>query len=107
MKTRIDVVTRALRQAGVVGISEAPEANVFQNASDILDGIIAESAFTFTPDTTPDNAFIPLANWLAKEVSPGFGMTDQERARCKLRLFAVLYPDDRPVDLYDTYPVYY
>lgn len=95
MKTRNDLVTRALRQASVVAMDEVPTASEYQNASDVMDGILTEIGQPFTGDTIPDAAFVALANWLAKEVAPGFGMTDQERARAKLRLAASIAVDDR------------
>jgi hypothetical protein len=44
----------------------------------------------------PDEAFIPLANLLAVEISPDFGgALPQSRGSALLRLLSVLRPDDR------------
>ena len=89
MKTLNDVVTRALRRAGITAHDDAPTADQFQVATDILEGIIAETAVPFTSATIPDISFLPLSNWLARE---------------KLRLMATVYVDDRtdlPTDYLD------
>ena len=104
MKTLNDVVTRALRRAGITAHDDAPTADQFQVATDILEGIIEETAVPFTSATIPDISFLPLSNWLARELSPDFEMSDQGRAREKLRLMATVYVDDRtdlPTDYLD------
>lgn len=95
MKTRNDLVTRALRQAGIVAMDETPTASEAQNASDVLDSILAETGYAVSGDAIPDAAFVPLANWLSKEVAPGFSMPDGERARAKMRFAAAVSFDDR------------
>lgn len=99
MKTRLDVINRAMRRIGVKAEDENLTADQFANASEVLDTLLAELAgevtLGFTTDI-PDDLFIPLANLLAAEIAPDYGITPPGRGAALLRVLGVLRADDRP-----------
>lgn len=95
MKTRLDVVTRALRHAGIVAHDEVPGADAAANAGDVLDTLLAEANVGVSSASVPDVSFVALANWLAAEIGPTFAQSDARRAREKLRFMATIVTDDR------------
>lgn len=100
MKTRLDVVTRSLRRLGVAAHDEAPTSDQIDSVGAVYDALLAEilvnAGLTIDPEAVPDEAFIPLANLLAVEISPDFGgALPQSRGSALLRLLSVLRPDDR------------
>lgn len=109
-RTREEIATRALRMIGVVAADEAPTADQSQTALGVLDGIwgelLAEAQPTWDITTgTPPAGFIPMASWLAAELAPEYAMQPpMSRGRAKLRVLAVVRPDDRTEDPCDYDP---
>lgn len=100
MKTRLDVINRAMRRIGVKAEDENLTADQITSVGEVFDMLVArldtEVSLTFTSASVPDEVFIPLANWLAAEVAPDYGVaapTSPERAYSQV--LAVLRPDDR------------
>lgn len=100
-RTREEAATRALRLIGVCASDEPPSADQMASALTMLDSIFAELRGEAQPTWdivtgTPPEAFAPLANWLAAEIAGEYGVpSPMSRARSKLRLLAVVRPDDR------------
>jgi hypothetical protein len=100
MKTRLDVITRALRRIGVAAVDEDPTADQIQSVGSVYDALLEEISSVFgksiPADSVPPEAFIPLANLLAVEVAHDTGASPhQSRGTALIRLLAVLRPDDR------------
>lgn len=99
MKTRLDVLNRAMRRLGIKAEDEALTADQLANVGEVFDSLVDELAeevtFTWTSASVPDEAFIPLANWLAAEVGPDYGVPGGSTGIAKLRVLSVLRPDDR------------
>ena len=100
MKTRLDVVTRALRRLGVAAHDEAPTADQIESVGSVYDALLAEITETagesIANNSVPEMVFIPLANLLAVEIAPDYGTPlPQSRGSAMLRLLAVMRPDDR------------
>lgn len=103
-RTKEEIATRALRLLGVCASDEPPSADQMASALAVLDGIFAELRSEAQPTWdivtgTPPEAVVPLANWLAAELAGEYGVAaPMTRARAKLRLLAVVRPDDRAPD---------
>lgn len=102
MKTRLDIVERALRSLRVLAQDEPPTAEMLAQAGTVLDGIFAEinamrPGVPFDPRTgVPDEALVPLAQLLAAEIAPDYGEPPAvSRARAWLRVRALYVADDR------------
>lgn len=98
-KTRLDVITRALRSVGVVAHDETPDSGIAAEAGSVLDALFAEietaKAVAWDLTTVPDEAFIPLANLLAAEIAPTFQVgTVFSRPVSWMRLMSVIRPND-------------
>lgn len=97
--TRLDVITKALRDIGVLAIDEAPEANDEASVGDVFDAIYAElsnEAITFSSSFIPADLFIGLSQMVAADAAPMYGrQAPVSRARAKLRMNAVMNPDNR------------
>lgn len=98
-KTRLDVITRALRGVAVVPHDETPDHGIAAETGAVLDALFAEieTAKNVSWDLTavPDEAFIPLANLLAAEVAPMFQTVPPfTRPVSWMRLMAVIRPND-------------
>lgn len=107
MKTRLDVINRAMRRIGVKAEDESLTADQITSVGEVFDALVIElgDLATFTSASIPDEAFIPLANLLAVEVAPDYGVSPmQTRGAAYTRLMEVLRPDDRP---YIASPEYY
>lgn len=103
-RTQDEIAARALRLLGVVAADESLTADQATSALAVLEGIWSE-LITETQPTwdivtgTPPEGFVPLANWLAAELAPEYGLAPpMMRGRAKLRLLAVVRPDDRDPD---------
>lgn len=100
-RSQDEIAARALRLLGVVAADESLTADQASNALAVLEGIwselITEAQPTWDIETgTPPEGFVPLANWLAAEMAPEYGVpAPMTRGRAKLRLLAVVRPDDR------------
>lgn len=101
MKTRLDVITRALRTINVCAYDEAPEAAHYDNADEVLQGLFAEvPECPFNLDEVPNESFVPLANWLGAELAGQYGKAGDIK-RSRLRFLATVRRDDRE-DFRDT-----
>lgn len=100
MKTRLDVINRAMRRLGVKAEDENLTADQITSVGEVFDALIAELnnevPLNFTSASVPDRVFIPLANLLAVEVAPDYGIPASSRGAAFARVLAVLRPDDRP-----------
>lgn len=101
MKTRLDVINRAMRRIGVKAEDENLTADQITSVGEVFDALIeelnTEVSLTFTSESVPDEVFIPLANLLAIEVAPDYGVSPMTtRGTAFGRVLAVLRPDDRP-----------
>lgn len=102
--SRETVALRALRMIGVTASDEPATADQMQAAIHVLNAIFAEFRTEAIPTWdvatgTPDEAFMPLASWLAAELAGEYmAAAPMTRARAKLRLLAVVRPDDRVDD---------
>lgn len=101
-KTRLDVISEALRRLQVLASDTDPAADDSSYTGNTLDALFAEIQNTqgitiaWTLDATPDNAFLPLSYLLAVEVAPHFTVQPPEtRATAMGRLRAALITDDR------------
>jgi hypothetical protein len=109
MKTRLDVINRAMRRIGVKAEDENLTADQITSVGEVFDALVeelnTEVALTFTSASVPDEVFIPLANLLAVEVAPDYGVSPlSSRGVAFARVLAVLRPDDRA---YIAEPEYY
>lgn len=100
MKTRLDVLTRALRRLGVAAHDETLTADQIENSGAVYDALLTEIEATtgkiISGNAVEDEIFIPLAQLVAVEVAPEFGIAaPQTKGAAFLRLMAVLRPDDR------------
>lgn len=98
--TRLDVINRAMRRIGVKAEDETLTADQIASVGEVYDALIeelnTELTLPFTGDIVPKRAFIPLANLLAVEVGPDYGIPPfTTRGTAYGRLLAVLRPDDR------------
>lgn len=99
-RTKDEIARRALRLIGVCAEDEPPSAAQMDTALGYLDGIFSELRDEAQPTWdiatgTPAKAFVPMANWLAAEIAGEFGVpSPMGRARAKLRVLAVVRPDD-------------
>lgn len=100
-RTREEVAERALRLIGVVASDEPPSADQMAGALAVLDSTWAETraeaqATWDIVTGVPPAAFVPLASLLAAELAPEYAVAaPMTRARARLRLLAVIRPDDR------------
>lgn len=102
-KTRQDVISKALRQLGVLGQGEVASAEDYAQANETLDALFAETNaaqgffWPWTLDTVSDAAFLPLSYLLASEIAPGYELPGPSRSAAIARLRALQFPDDRPL----------
>ena len=100
MKTRLDVLTLALRRVGAVAHDETLTADQIDIAGSVYDATLAEISADLGEymdgNAVPDKAFAPLANLMSADLAAYFGLAaPQSRGSAYLRLVAVLRPDDR------------
>lgn len=102
MKTKNDIIRRALRVLGVVAHDEVPTADMVANAGDVIEGLISEMSgksplVPFSLDRVPDAAFLPLADLLAAHIAGDYEVAPPvSRASAWLRVRSVFVTDDRP-----------
>ena len=100
MKTRLEVITRALRRIRIVAMDEAATTDQENVAGDALDALVLEldrSHDLHIGNSTQfeDDIFLPLAYLLAAEIAPDFSVQSPEpRSRALMRLRSVLDPND-------------
>lgn len=103
-RTKEEVARRALRLIGVVASDEPPTDDQMAGALMTLDGIFAELRSLAVPTWdiatgVPAEAFVPMAQWLGAELAGEYvAPSPMTRARAKLRVLAVVRPDDRVDD---------
>lgn len=101
MKTKNDIIKRALRVIGVVAHDEVPTADMVENASVVLVGLVSEMSaksplVPFSLDRVPDSAFLPLADLLASHIAVEYAVeAPVSRASAWLRVRSVFVSDDR------------
>ena len=100
MKTRLDVISRAMRRIGVRAEDETLTADQITSVGEVYDALIAELGtevlLPFTGASVPDKAYLSLANLLAVEIAPDYGVPPMTtRGSAYGRVLAVLRPDDR------------
>ena len=105
------VIEQAFRRLGIKSEDEALTADQRAYAEATLDALHAElsqaAPMTFWPSAIPQSLVIPLANLLAVEIGPSYGVAVEPRGRPLARVMAVIRPDDRSeYEVYET-PVYY
>jgi hypothetical protein len=83
MKTRADLIHRALRNLGALPQGQSPAAEDYASLSDLVDALIAElearniiSLSNIDVGGVEDKYFMPLANILAWRAAPEFGASD-------------------------------
>lgn len=98
-KSKNDIVTLALRQIGVAAVDEAPTADEYQYAGDILDGEFARMkvsegfTWTWTIDEVPDALYEPLSRYLASKLTTyGVPLPSSAQAMAKIREYSL--PND-------------
>lgn len=103
-RTDKEVALRGLRLIGVVAADEPATADQMSAALLVLSSVWAEvqaeARATWDIVTgVPPEAFMPLAHLLAAELAGEYGVAaPMSGARAKLRLLAVIRPDDRCCD---------
>jgi hypothetical protein len=103
VKTRAELITRALRRLRIVAFDEAATAEQEAVCSEALDALQEELLWSHginigDVDLTEDEHFLPLAYLLAVEVAPEFSTAAPEtRAKAIVRLGSVINPDDSDV----------
>lgn len=102
MKTRLEIVERALRSLRVLAQDDPATAEMLAEAGGVLGSIFAEinalrPGVPFDPRSgVPDEALVPLAQLLAAEIAPDYGEPPPvSRARAWLRVRALYVTDDR------------
>ena len=100
VKTRIDVINRAMRRIGVKAEDETLTADQIASVGEVFDMLIAELGtevlLSFSGEAVPDKVFIALANLLAVEIAPDYGVPPlTTRGTAYGRVLAILRPDDR------------
>lgn len=107
---RVEIITSALRMIGVAPHDDAPTADMTALAGGFLDTIYAEITAQFWTDeegtvtaawtlaNVPAQAAIPLAQVLASDVAPSFGVQAPPRQWARLaqtlRSYAGISEDD-------------
>jgi hypothetical protein len=93
------VIEQAFRRLGIKAEDESLTADQRAYAEQTLDALYAELAkevdMNFWPSSIPQSLVIPLANLLAVEMGPSYGIAVEPRGRPLARLMSVLRPDNR------------
>lgn len=100
MATRLDIITLALRDIGVVARDEAASADDVSFVGSVLDSVFAEIEnefdVTWTIETVPTVSAWALARLLGVDIAPSFDMAPREtRARAWRRFFSTVRSDNR------------
>lgn len=110
--TKDDIIRHALMRLGVVAMDEPMTAQHLAHGAAVLASLVAEvgqerGLVSLAPDVVPVAAQMPLANLLAVDLAPDFGLPAPDaRGRAWVRLAATLRSDDRednPSPLADYY----
>lgn len=107
-KTTLEVVTSALRRAGIAAVDEPADAGTFAEAKALYEGLYAElpgEGFATLTDANavPEKAFNAIVQMTADEIGPTFGVQRAQNSWREglKRLRRQYMPDDRsdPADL--------
>lgn len=84
-KTKIDIVSAALRYLAVISADEPAQAEDLQYASDILEALRADmfnaqGINVGDINSLPDDQFIPMYKLLASEIAPFYSQNGGSRA---------------------------
>jgi len=90
-KTRNDLAQRALQRLGVVGAGQAASAEDMAIALAQIDPLYAELVSRdvmagVDMDAIPDEYYLPLADRLAAELGPDFGIPNVDTQATEMRL---------------------
>lgn len=105
-RTSLNVAEKAHRLLGLLSVDETPSADQYAYAADTLEALFAEMQTvqgmtpTWTVETVPEAAFLPLSQLLAVEIGQHYGVQTETRARAVMRLRAYAFENDI-VDLRD------
>jgi hypothetical protein len=105
MATAADVIELAFRRLGIKAEGEDLTADQAAYADAVMRSVWAEINTTapvgWWPDDVPADALVPLANLLAAEIGPSYGVPSEPRGQAMIRLLAVIRLDnrtDKPTD---------
>lgn len=99
MPTSRDVIALAYKRLGIGIDGDAPNGGEGALARDTLDSIWGEiESEAWAPwgiEALPAAMLVPLATLLAADLAPSFGMQPVGRGAAKLRVMALVRPDNR------------
>lgn len=103
MRTKSELITRALRRLRVVAMDEQASADQEAVVAETLQALEEELQRSFgiviplsSSDEIEDDVFLPLAYLLAAEIAPEFAVPSPERRSTALiRLRSVTNPNDK------------
>lgn len=100
-KTRLEIITRAMREIGVVAADETPTADDESFVGDTYDALVQELAFSHgitiaDTNAVADKLFIPLSQTLGADVAAHYMVPPAyPRSRAIGRLREAYFTDDR------------
>ena len=108
MRTREDVITKALRLIGHTAVDETPDADAAADAIDTFDGLTVQFQEHVPGDgfwsNIPERVYLPMAHLVAATVAPNYNLqAPMSREMAMSLIMAQLRPDDRD----ETEAVYY
>lgn len=111
MRSNLDIIEHAFRRLGIKAEDEELSADQRAYAGRVLENLTEElSTITnvgWSCDEVPERLSDPLANLLAADIAPSYGVPSQPRGRALLRLLAQMREDDRDPETINAAPVYY
>lgn len=86
LKTRADLIERALKSIGALEPGEAPSAEDYDTVDGLIDPLLAQLAadqiaYIGDPDQIELELFLPLSRLLANAAGPDFGSPINQEAR--------------------------
>ncbi len=109
MRTRTEVVTKALRLIGYTAVDETPDADAAADATDTFDGLTVQLQEHVPGDgfwvNIPERVYLPMAHLVAAVIAPTYQnlQAPMSREMAMAQVMAQLRPDDRE----ETEAVYY
>jgi hypothetical protein len=100
--TKLDLITRGLRNLGVVGVGDAPQAEDYAEADTVATAMFAQLVadphligVTWTLETIPEGVFLPLAHMLSAELSATYTKpAAMSYSQAYLKFMAAVKPND-------------
>lgn len=88
VKTRDQLITRALKNIGIIESGEAPSAEDYASVDDLIDPLIAQLSadgivYIADPDEIELEFYLPLARILGNIAGPDFGSAINEDAKTR------------------------